>query len=62
MEFTATQIAGLLNGVIEGDANVTITKLSKIEEGVPGSISFLSNPHYTHYIYVTNASVVIVNH
>ena len=62
MEFTAAQIASLLNGVIEGDANVTITKLSKIEEGVPGSISFLSNPHYTQYIYGTNASVVIVNH
>ena len=61
MEYTATQIAGLLNGQIEGDPNVSINKLSKIEEGVPGSISFLSNPHYNQYIYGTNASIVIVN-
>ena len=62
MQFTATQIAGLLNGQIEGDANATVTKLSKIEEGVLGSISFLSNPLYTQYIYGTQASIVIVNH
>jgi len=61
MEFSAKQIAGILNGQIEGDADVTITKLSKIEEGVPGSISFLANPAYTHYIYDTKASLVIVN-
>jgi UDP-3-O-[3-hydroxymyristoyl] glucosamine N-acyltransferase len=61
MQFIATQIAGLLNGQIEGDANVTVTKLSKIEEGVPGSISFLSNPLYTQYLYNTKASVVIIN-
>ena len=61
MEYTAIQIASLLNGQIEGDANVSINKLSKIEEGVPGSISFLSNPHYNQYIYGTNASIVIVN-
>jgi UDP-3-O-[3-hydroxymyristoyl] glucosamine N-acyltransferase len=61
MEFSATQIAGILNGQIEGDADVKITKLSKIEEGVPGSISFLANPAYTHYIYETKASLVIVN-
>jgi UDP-3-O-[3-hydroxymyristoyl] glucosamine N-acyltransferase len=61
MQFTATQIAGILNGQIEGDANVTVTKLSKIEEGVPGSISFLSNPLYTQYLYSTKASIVIIN-
>ncbi len=61
MEFTAKQIAGILNGQIEGDADVKITKLSKIEEGEPGSISFLANPAYTHYIYATKASLVIVN-
>ncbi|NDE09097.1 MAG: UDP-3-O-(3-hydroxymyristoyl)glucosamine N-acyltransferase [Chitinophagia bacterium] len=61
MEYTAIQIANLLNGKVEGDANVSINKLSKIEEGVPGSISFLSNPHYNQYIYGTNASIVIVN-
>ena len=61
MEFTAKQIAGILNGQIEGNADVKITKLSKIEEGEPGSISFLANPAYTHYIYDTKASLVIVN-
>jgi len=61
MEFSAKQIAGILNGRIEGDADVKITKLSKIEEGEPGSISFLANPAYTHYIYNTKASLVIVN-
>lgn len=61
MQFTATQIAGLLNGQIEGDPNVSVSKLSKIEEGVPGSVSFLSNPLYTHFLYGTQASVVIIN-
>ncbi len=61
MQFTATQIAALLNGQIEGDANVSVTKLAKIEEGVPGSISFLSNPAYTQYLYSTQASIVIIN-
>lgn len=61
MEFTAEQIAGLLNGQIEGKKEAKVSKLSKIEEGVPGSISFLANPKYTSYIYTTNASLVIVN-
>jgi UDP-3-O-[3-hydroxymyristoyl] glucosamine N-acyltransferase len=61
MEFTAKQIAGLLNGQIEGDAEAKISKLSKIEEGVPGSVSFLANPLYTQYIYTTKASLVIVS-
>ncbi len=61
MEFTATQIAGLLKGQIEGNADVSATKLSKIEEGVPGSISFLANPLYTPYLYSTKASLVIIN-
>ena len=61
MKFNAAQIAGMINGTIEGDPEATITKLSKIEEGEPGSISFLSNPVYTQYIYSTKASIVIVN-
>ena len=61
MKFTAQQIAGLLQGQIEGDANATVSKLSKIEEGEPGSISFLANPLYTPYLYKTNASIVIIN-
>ncbi|MDP1621713.1 MAG: UDP-3-O-(3-hydroxymyristoyl)glucosamine N-acyltransferase [Bacteroidales bacterium] len=61
MKFTATQIAGMLNGTIEGNPETTVTKLSKIEEGEAGSLSFLSNPLYTPYIYTTKASIVIVN-
>ncbi len=61
MEFSAEQIAGLLNGKIEGNANVKVSKLSKIEEGEVGSISFLANPKYTPYIYTTKASLVIIN-
>ncbi len=61
MEFTAKQIADLINGKIEGNPGEKIYKLSKIEEGEKGSLSFLSNPLYTNYIYNTNASVVIVN-
>jgi UDP-3-O-[3-hydroxymyristoyl] glucosamine N-acyltransferase len=61
MEFSAEQIAGLLNGQIEGDTTVKISKLAKIEEGVEGAISFLANPKYTPYIYITKASLVIVN-
>jgi UDP-3-O-[3-hydroxymyristoyl] glucosamine N-acyltransferase len=61
MQFSAEQIAGMLNGTIEGNPQATITTLSKIEEGQAGSLSFLSNPLYTPYIYQTKASVVIVN-
>lgn len=61
MEFTARQIAGMLNGVIEGNEDAKVSKLAKIEEGVPGSISFLANPLYTQYIYTTKASIVILN-
>lgn len=61
MEITAAQIAEYLEGEIVGDPSVIVSKLSKIEEGTPGSISFLANPKYNHYIYSTNASVVIVN-
>ena len=61
MKFTARQIADVIQGRIEGDPEVTVSRLSKIEEGEPGTISFLANPKYTHYIYSTGASVVIVN-
>lgn len=61
MEFTAKQISELLNGKVEGNPDVKVNKLSKIEEGEAGSISFLANPLYTQYIYSTNASIVIVN-
>jgi len=61
MEFSASQIAALLNGTIEGDENSTVKNVSKIEEGLPNTLSFLANPAYTNYIYTTDASIVIVN-
>lgn len=61
MIFTASQIAGLLKGEVEGNPDVTVHKLSKIEEGEVGALTFLANPKYTSYIYTTKASVTIVN-
>ena len=61
MEFSAQQIAGFLNGIVEGDPNVKVTNFSKIEEGKPGTLTFLANPKYEHYIYSTKASIVLVN-
>lgn len=60
MEFTAEIIAQHLGGTLEGDANVKVNTFAKIEEATPGSISFLANPKYTHHIYSTGASVVLV--
>lgn len=59
--FTAKQVADILNGTVEGDPNVTVNDFSKIEEGRPGSLTFLANPKYISYIYSTKASVVLVN-
>jgi UDP-3-O-[3-hydroxymyristoyl] glucosamine N-acyltransferase len=61
MKFTATQIAGILEGDIVGDPNTEVSTLSKIEEGIEGSLTFLANPKYTQYIYSTRASITIVN-
>lgn len=61
MEFTAKQIAEFIQGRVEGDESASVNTFSKIEEGKKGSITFLSNPKYTHYIYDTKASIVIVN-
>ncbi len=61
MEFTAKQIAEFIQGRVEGDENATINTFAKIEEGKPGAISFLSNPKYTHYLYDTESSIVLVN-
>ncbi len=60
MQFTANQIAALVNGVVEGDGNVSVNTVAKIEEGHTGAISFLANSKYTHYIYDTKSSVVLV--
>lgn len=61
MEFSAKQIAEYIQGVIVGDENATVHTFAKIEEGVPGALSFLSNPKYTNYIYETQSSIVLVN-
>jgi UDP-3-O-[3-hydroxymyristoyl] glucosamine N-acyltransferase len=61
MQFTAKDIAFMLNGTVEGDPLAMVNHLAKIEEGAIGSLSFLANPKYEQYIYTTNASVVIVN-
>ena len=61
MEFTAKQIADLIGGRVEGNENAAIHTFAKIEEGKQGAISFLSNPKYTHFIYETESTVVLVN-
>jgi UDP-3-O-[3-hydroxymyristoyl] glucosamine N-acyltransferase len=61
MEFKATDIAAFLNGEIAGDGNVKVSGISKIEEGEPGTLTFLANPKYESYIYNTLASIVLVN-
>lgn len=61
MEFSAKQIAEFIHGKIEGDENATVNTFAKIEEGKKGAISFLSNPKYTHYLYDTKSSVVLVD-
>lgn len=61
MEFTAQQIADFLGGEIIGNPSVKVHTFSKIEEGKPGTLSFLSNPKYNHYIYDCQSSIVLVN-
>ena len=61
MKLTASQIAGILEGEIEGNPEVAVYKLAKIEEGEQGSLTFLANPKYTPFIYSTKASITIVN-
>lgn len=60
MELTASQLAALVHGDVEGDGEVKIGTFAKIEEGHPGALSFLANPKYTHHIYTTDSSVVLV--
>lgn len=61
MEFTAQQIADFIQGKVDGNASVKVSNFSKIEDGQPGTLSFLSNPKYSQYIYDSNASVILVN-
>jgi UDP-3-O-[3-hydroxymyristoyl] glucosamine N-acyltransferase len=61
MIFTAAQIAMIIHGRVEGDASVAVSSFGKIEEAKKGQIAFLANPKYEEYLYITHASVVIVN-
>jgi UDP-3-O-[3-hydroxymyristoyl] glucosamine N-acyltransferase len=61
MEFNAATIAGFLKGEIEGNPEIKVNTIAKIEEGTPGALSFLANPKYEHYIYTTKSSIVLVN-
>ena len=61
MEFTAKQIAEFIGGKVEGNEQAAVNTFAKIEEGQPGAISFLSNPKYTHYLYDTKSTIVLVN-
>jgi UDP-3-O-[3-hydroxymyristoyl] glucosamine N-acyltransferase len=61
MQVTAAQIASMLQGVVEGDASVSVSGLSKIEEGKTATLTFLANPKYTEFIYTTGASIAIVS-
>ncbi len=61
MKFTARVIADFLKGTIEGDENIEVYNVSKIEEGKEGTLSFLANPKYEHYLYTTKSSIVLVN-
>jgi UDP-3-O-[3-hydroxymyristoyl] glucosamine N-acyltransferase len=61
MTFSAIQIATLINGKIEGDANASVSAFAKIEEAKEGELSFFSNPKYEDYLYTTGASVIIIN-
>ena len=61
MEFSAEQIAGIILGEIEGNPEVKVNGLAKIEEGSEGKLSFLSNAKYEEYIYTTGSSICIVN-
>ena len=61
MTFTAQQIADFLQGEVVGNKDIVVSELSKIEEGRPGTLTFLSNPKYTHFIYTTQADIVLVD-
>ena len=61
MKLKAHEVAELVGGIVEGDKESTITKLSKIESGDKKSLSFLGNPKYNDYLYKTKASIIIIN-
>jgi UDP-3-O-[3-hydroxymyristoyl] glucosamine N-acyltransferase len=61
MQFTAKQIAELINGKIEGNPNIAVSSFGKLEEATEGQLAFLANPKYEDFLYSTNASIIIIN-
>jgi len=61
MTFSALQIAALINGKTEGNANISVNSFGKIEEAENGQLAFLANPKYEEYLYITKASIIIIN-
>ena len=61
MEFTAKQLAQVLNGTVDGNENATASKFAKIEHGKPGTLSFFANPKYEQYVYTSDASIILVD-
>lgn len=61
MEISAKELATIVDGVVEGNADALVCTFSKIEEAGPASLTFLANPKYTHYIYETKAGIALVN-
>ena len=61
MEFKAKEIAEILNGVVDGNPEATVSTFARIESGKPGAICFFANPKYEHYVYECKADIIIVN-
>ncbi len=61
MEFKAKEIAEILGGTVDGNPEATVTTFARIEEGKPGTLTFLANPKYEHYVYECKADIIIVN-
>lgn len=61
MQFTALELSELIDGKLEGDPQVTVFRPAKIEDGTGGAVSFIANPKYLHFLYTTEASVLIVS-
>lgn len=60
MQLTAQIIAQHIGGTVEGSPETAVSDFAKIEEARPGTITFLANPKYTHFLYSTKASIVLV--
>jgi len=61
MKLSASKIASLLGGTVDGNPKATVTSFARIEHGKPGQLCFLANPKYEHYVYTCKASVLLVN-